>query len=95
MENKNLPDEALDNVSGGGCHTTVGGKEYTIVTCGCNCFTGQYKHNRSTNGVFIRDDHHNLRELWSLEPSISNYRCGSCIHLAFHCGDGYCDVSAK
>ncbi|MDE7399063.1 MAG: Nif11-like leader peptide family RiPP precursor [Oscillospiraceae bacterium] len=90
-----ISDEELDNVSGGGCHTTVGGKEYTIVTCGCNCFTGQYEHNYMINDKFIRDDNHNLRVLWSLEPSISNCRCGSCIHLAFKRGDGYCDVSAK
>ncbi len=37
-----LEDDELDNVSGGGCQTTVNGKKYVVVSSGCKCFTGEY-----------------------------------------------------
>ena len=51
-----LSDEELDNVAGGGCDTSVGGKSYTVVSSGLNCFTGQYEANyRVTSVSFMID----------------------------------------
>ena len=75
-----LSDEELDNVAGGGCDTSVGGKSYTVVSSGLNCFTGQYEDNyRVTSVSFMIDseplnyeydgplyapDNQKLRETW-------------------------------
>ena len=75
-----LSDEELDNVAGGGCDTSVGGKSYTVVSSGLNCFTGQYEANyRVTSvsfmigseplnyeydGPLYAPDNQKLRETW-------------------------------
>lgn len=92
-----LSDEELDNVSGGGCQTTVDGQKYTVVTSGCYCFTGQFEKNKDKNGKFIRNDNSALRDIWyaMLSDGHKDIHCGNCTHLAFKGGTGYCDVSAK
>lgn len=40
-----IGDEELQNVSGGGCQTSVGGKKYVVVTSMTPCFTGQHEQN--------------------------------------------------
>ena len=40
-----LSDDELDNVSGGGCETSVDGENKTVVSSGCKCFTGQFELN--------------------------------------------------
>lgn len=89
-----ISDEELDNVSGGGCHTKVNGTEYTVVTSGCSCFTGQYQKNSVRNGSYIRNDNKALRDIWGAMLA-EDHNGGNCIHLAFKSGTGYCDVSGK
>ncbi|MDE7399062.1 MAG: hypothetical protein K2N06_05985 [Oscillospiraceae bacterium] len=92
-----LSDEELDNVSGGGCHTNVDGKKYTVVTSGNPCFTGQYQKNSCRNGKYIRNDNNTLRDIWGamLAEDHNGGNCGNCIHLAFKGGTGYCDLSGE
>ena len=81
-ESGEISDDELDNVSGGGCKTTVNGKKYTVVTSGLKCFTGQYKKGSSHR------ENQNLRIVWS---GCSSYGCcGTCEHLSFKAGTGYC-----
>lgn len=40
-----LSDQELENVSGGGCQTSVAGKKYVVVTSMTPCFTGQHEQN--------------------------------------------------
>ena len=92
-----LSDDELSNVSGGGCETTVDGKKYTVVTAPCKCFTGQYLSNfvSSENlGMTVRTDNPLLREIWvgKTGSKIEN-KCGSCAHLGFKDGIGYCEKS--
>ena len=90
-----LADEELNNVSGGGCDIKKGGKKYTVVTKWCECFTGQHDINTLTNGKFKRDDNHSLRKIW-WNFSVGRYNhCGTCTHLAFKGGTGYCDLSGR
>ena len=53
-----LEDDELDAVAGGGCETKVDGKEYTVVTSPCKCFTGQYLCNYE-----LRDGNWQLTDL--------------------------------
>ncbi|MBR4026747.1 MAG: hypothetical protein IKJ01_04220 [Lachnospiraceae bacterium] len=79
-----LSDDELDNVSGGGCKTKVNGKQRTVVTSGCKCFTGQYEYDPSPDDTMIRIN-------WY---SFSDYGCcGRCKHLGFKSGTGYCTKS--
>ena len=92
-----LSDDELDAVAGGGCETKVDGKKYTVVTAPCTCFTGQYLSNfvSSENlGMTVRTDNPLLREIWvgKTGSKIEN-KCGSCAHLEFKGGIGYCEKS--
>ena len=92
-----LSDDELDAVAGGGCETKVDGKKYTVVTAPCKCFTGQYLSNfvSSKNlGMTVRTDNPLLREIWvgKTGSKIEN-KCGSCAHLEFKGGIGYCEKS--
>ena len=93
-----LSDDELSDVSGGGCETKVDGKTYTVVTNGCKCFTGQYLSNfkigYTTVETTVRHDNAALRYLWLPGPnSCNDGKCGSCAHLGFKGGIGYCEKS--
>ena len=93
-----LSDDELDAVAGGGCETTVDGKKYTVVTNGCKCFTGQYLSNfkigYTTVETTVRHDNAVLRYGWFPGPnSCNDGKCGSCAHLGFKGGIGYCEKS--
>ena len=94
-----LSDDELSDVSGGGCETTVDGKKYTVVTNLCDCFTGQYLNNWVYNHgeyeMVHRKDNSGLREFWfdSLCWTSHYKQCGSCAHLGFKDGIGYCEKS--
>lgn len=99
-----LSDDELDNVSGGACHTSVGGESYTVVTCDVACFTGQFENNeyRAEDGHWVarRQDNQQLRALWSNMTSNAKQTsarsvafCGNCYHLEFKNGTGYCGKS--
>ena len=94
-----LDDDELDAVAGGGCETTVDGKKYTVVTNGCKCFTGQYLCNvgvtignlgKTYFELTIRTDNEGLRKFWLTDKQGV---CGSCAHLGFKDGLGYCEKS--
>ena len=92
-----LSDDELDVVSGGGCETKVDGKKYTVVTNGCQCFTGQYLSNfgeGKSRTMTVRTDHPDLRKIWVGKTgfAVENI-CGSCAHLGFKDGLGYCEKS--
>ena len=94
-----LADTELDNVTGGGCSTAVGGKKYIVVTAGCGCFTGQY--DAAVKYEFMGKenipmeveaaDNEYLRRIWAQYCGYNS--CGSCKKLAFKDGLGYCSVS--
>ncbi len=93
-----MSDEEMENVSGG-CSTKVDGVKYTVVTSMTECFTGQYKacHYVTTKSgefeeVWERTDNKSLRKTWDTLSSGAN-SCGSCVHLGFKSGSGYCEVS--
>ena len=95
-----LSDDELDNVAGGGCETKVDGKTYTVVTNGCNCFTGQYlnnwksiKTNEMSSDPIYAKDHSDLRQTWCNFCMGIEGICGSCAHLCFKDGLGYCGKS--
>ena len=100
-----LSDDELDVVSGGGCETKVDGKKYTVVTSGCKCFTGQYLCNIASNAMWeetfsIRFDNYDLRKIWYRHSGTNGGQevkgsntCGSCAHLGFKDGLGYCEKS--
>ena len=88
-----LSDDELDNVSGGGCETSVSGKEYTIVTARKECFTGQWDDNLKLDGTYHRTDNQDLRDLWRKMPTNVAYICGRCRWLGFKSGTGYCEKS--
>ncbi len=81
-----VADEELESVAGGGCSGS-GGK--TIVTSGCECFTGQFKKINSDDAGGIFD----LRRNWYDFARRDVPSCGECIHLEFKSGIGYCGVS--
>ena len=82
-----LSDEELDNVAGGGCSTTVDGKNYTVVTSGQLCFTGKFENN--WNGqTYLSTDHEGLRVIWAM--CTSEGACGCCRWLKFRNAVGYC-----
>ena len=93
-DNRELADDELDNVSGGGCETSDG---HTIVTSEKKCFTGQYSPNyviyyKGTEwerSEWNNESDMGLRKLWFANCSGAN-RCGNCIHLEFKGGTGYC-----
>ena len=92
-----LSDDELDVVSGGGCETKVDGKKYTVVTNGCKCFTGQYLSNfgeGKSRTMTVRTDHPDLRKIWVGKTGfVVENICGSCAHLGFKDGLGYCEKS--
>ena len=93
-----LEDDELDAVAGGGCETKVDGKEYTVVTSPCKCFTGQYLSNfkigYTTVETTVRHDNAGLRYWWLPGlNSCNDGKCGSCAHLGFKGGIGYCEKS--
>ncbi len=90
-----LSEEELDNVSGGACHIKVGGEKYTVVTNHNKCINGCYEAGfRYTDKGFdiIRNDNWALRSIWMPEISLDG-KCGSCLHLEFKNGTGYCGKS--
>ena len=100
-----LSDDELDAVAGGGCETKVDGKEYTVVTSHCKCFTGQYLCNIASNAMWeetfsIRFDNYDRRKIWYRHSGTNGGQevkgsntCGSCAHLGFKDGLGYCEKS--
>ena len=74
------------------------GKKYTVVTPACKCFTGQYLSNfkigYTTVETTVRHDNAVLRYGWFPGPnSCNDGKCGSCAHLGFKDGIGYCEKS--
>ena len=97
-----LSDEELDNVAGGGCSVKVGGHKYTVVSSGVSCFNGCYENGMfwdCMNAVYIpkKKDNEGLRKLWHGMAQVSEMGackcCGSCYHLEFKNGTGYCGKS--
>ena len=94
-----LSDDELDAVAGGGCETKVDGKEYTVVTSPCKCFTGQYLCNYEMRDgdwqLKDRFDNYDKRQTWLETSGLDerNNKCGSCAHLGFKGGIGYCEKS--
>ena len=94
-----LSDDELDAVAGGGCETKVDGKEYTVVTSPCKCFTGQYLCNYEMRDGYwqLKDrfDNYDKRQNWLETSGLDerNNKCGSCAHLGFKGGIGYCEKS--
>ena len=90
-----LSDDELEDVAGGGCETKVDGKEYTVVTAPCKCFTGEFLCN-IREGIYIRTvyahDHEDLRIAW-YHGTLGGEVCGQCAHLCFKNGLGYCGKS--
>ena len=97
-----LDDDDLDNVAGGACASNSTGR--TVVTSGCQCFTGQFEPNTVlppekfaiTRSEYLRDyfartDNLELRALWC--SFAGKDTCGSCIHLEFEGGTGVCGKS--
>lgn len=88
-----LSDDELNNVAGGGCKSSSG---RTVVTSGCNCFTGCFKPIyrdkgwRDANDV-VRDDNLSIRFFWYLNSA--HETCGSCRYLEFEGGTGVCGKS--
>ncbi len=94
-----ISDEELDNVSGGGCHTKVGGTNRVVVTNHCKCFTGRWEYFALSSscatihgGIMyeLKPGAENRGEIWG---AVSDNCCGSCIHLGFKSGLGYCKLS--
>lgn len=85
-----LEDDELDDVSGGGCKTTVGGKKYVVVSSGVKCFTGFYEEVDSVNYGYRKSGGN---ALWFLNSSSGC--CGRCRYLKFTNGNtlGYCSKS--
>lgn len=99
-----LSDEELENVSGGGCKTEVGGKKYTVVTSALGCMNGQYENNWKDSGyvdwygekihvLAYAKDHKSLRSTWRTHSR--DGQCGYCRWLSFKGGLGYCSKSAE
>ena len=91
-----LSDDELDAVAGGGCASEEGG-QLTPVTKDCPCFTGLYQPgviystgSAGTTCTVLRDDNTALREAWACDRQNT---CGSCYHLDFVGGVGYCGKS--
>lgn len=84
-----LSDDELDNVSGGGCQTKVGGEKHTVVTSGCRCFTGQYE-SIYTESNKIKPNACPRVDGWLLYSSEGT--CGRCMKLGLKNGLGYCMV---
>ncbi len=90
-----LSEEELDNVSGGACHIKVGGEKYTVVTNQLKCLNGCYEEGFAygEGGLrMLRKDNWVLRSLWLPEVYLEG-KCGSCLHLEFKNGTGYCGKS--
>lgn len=93
-----LSDEELDNVSGGGCHTKVGGKDRVVVTNHCKCFTGgwEYYADESVDPVLREAIHFpkpGVEDRGSFWAGVAEGCCGNCAHLGFKDGLGYCKIS--
>ncbi len=90
-----ISEEELDSVSGGACHIKVGGEKYTVVTNHLKCFNGCYEQGftyESYGESVIREDNRLLRNIWMPEIDMEG-KCGSCMHLEFKNGTGYCGKS--
>ncbi len=85
-----MSDEEMQNVSGGGCTTKVDGQKYTVVTSALHCFTGKWESGYDGD-TCLRSDNKGLRWFWSGSITGDN-TCGTCIHLGFKSGTGYCEV---
>ena len=98
-----LSDEELANVSGGGCHVNVGGKNYTVVTSHLRCMNGYYQNNFEYVGetlegqkmynLLYAKDNSRLRLTW-MTFSVEG-QCGMCRWLSFKGGTGYCRLTAE
>ena len=97
-----LDDNDLDNVSGGACTSKSTGR--TVVTSGCQCFTGQFQLNSTLSpeefaikrpvyrkDFLARTDNLEIRALWC--QFAAKDTCGSCIHLEFEGNTGVCGKS--
>lgn len=80
-----LSDEELENAAGG---CKCNGK--TVVSCYHSCHCGQWEKVTALND-FRRTDHEGLRKLWYANTLSSN-TCGTCYHLGFSGGTGYCEI---
>lgn len=93
-----LSDEELDNVSGGGCHIKVGRKKYTVVTNHCRCLFGY--GTEWENWLYVGRDGRKYLEKGAVQRPDSFWYwgvpdgcCGTCLHLMFAGGIGYCELS--
>ena len=97
-----LDDDELDNVAGGACASNSTGR--TVVTSGCQCFTGQFQLNSVLSpeefaikrpmyrrDYLARTDNLGKRGLWC--EYAGKDTCGSCIHLEFEGSIGVCGKS--
>ncbi len=94
-----LSDDELDNVSGGGCQTKVGGEKHTVVTNYCKCFMGgrweYFADDKIPIGIhgdvmyIPKPGAENRGMIWG---GVADGCCGSCIHLGFKSGLGYCKI---
>ena len=97
-----MADDELENVAGGGCSVKVSGHKSTVVSSGVSCFNGCYQNGMfwdNINAVYIpkKKDNEGLRKLWHGMAAVSEMGCknccGSCYHLEFKNGTGYCGKS--
>ena len=97
-----LSDDDLDSVAGGACASNSTGR--TVVTSGCQCFTGQFQTNSVLppeefavlrpvyrKDYLARTDNKEIRELWC--QFAAKDTCGSCILLEFEGSTGVCGKS--
>ncbi len=90
LKSGELGDDELDDVSGGGCKTSVGGKNYVVVSSGVKCFTGFYEEVNSVSNGYTSKSGGNV--LWFLNSASGC--CGRCRYLKFKNSTlGYCSKS--
>lgn len=88
-----LADNELENVAGGGCDTTVDGKDYRVVTSGLTCINGQYAYYRDKNAQYLNTSNMDLRSTWAMFGEYG--MCGQCRWLEFKGVIGYCGKSGS
>ena len=86
-----LADQELENVSGGGCDTTVDGKDYRVVTAGLTCINGNYAYYRDKDANYLNTSNEDLRKTWAMFGEYG--MCGQCRWLEFKGAIGYCSKS--
>jgi len=91
-----VSEDELDNVSGGGCKTKVNGESYTVVTSNLSCFNGQWERlcvlcTNGNWGIPSGTPDFMLHATWN--AMAGDRQCGSCKHLKFKAGTGYCSKS--